>query len=303
MTVAPNRTIQAIATRRLFADLIEPLNDSFDPSRADLADRVVAQLISRYRHSSSGREFDRRLSSFGLKTEEEMLSRRDRTARQALPADADRLRHIFVLSRVTIGADVAVSSVITAHLKRAFPDARIVLVGPAKLKELFGNDSRLSFLEVEYQRSGVLTDRLEIWTSLVDSIGAESKGLGADEFLVVDPDSRMTQLGLLPVTAEESSYALCDSRRLCSGEDRALAEIADGWAAERWPVSGQKRTSYPFVAPLETLRDYSRIKLQMSRSGERLVVFVSLGVGGNQRKRVSPEFERRLVAASRRAPR
>ena len=34
----------------------------------------------------------------------------------------------------------------------------------------------------------------------------------------------------------------------------------------------------------------------MSQSGERLVVFVSLGVGGNQRKRVSPEFERRLVA-------
>ena len=41
-------------------------------------------------------------------------------------------QRVFVLSRVTLGADVAVTSVMLAAAKRRFPNAEIVFVGPAQ---------------------------------------------------------------------------------------------------------------------------------------------------------------------------
>ena len=50
---------------------------------------------------------------------------------------------IFVLSRVTLGADVAVTSVLLDAAKRRFPHAEIVFVGPRKNYELFAADPRI----------------------------------------------------------------------------------------------------------------------------------------------------------------
>ena len=46
---------------------------------------------------------------------------------------------IYVLSRVTMGADVAITSVIIQRLQRMFDEAEIVLVGAEKLGELFAD--------------------------------------------------------------------------------------------------------------------------------------------------------------------
>ena len=69
----------------------------------------------------------------------------------ALVARYDRVRRtravswrtatrVLVLSRVTLGADVAVTSVLLAAAKQAFPDAEIVFAGPRKNFELFAAD-------------------------------------------------------------------------------------------------------------------------------------------------------------------
>ena len=64
-----------------------------------------------------------------------------------LPASADR---VYVLSRITLGADVAVTSVLLDAAKRRYPSAEIFFVGPRKNYELFEADPRISHREVPY---------------------------------------------------------------------------------------------------------------------------------------------------------
>ena len=282
--------IQEIATRRLFTDVIEPFNDSFEPHLASLSDELMAQVIERHRRSASGAEFDRRLSEFGLNSPAEMLSRKERSRHYAKDL-AQRAKKIFVLSRITVGADVAVTSVIVSHLKSSFQAAELVLVGPAKLKQLFADDIGLSFLEVEYARSAALRDRLNVWLSLVDELRVATQRIDPHEFLVIDPDSRLTQLGLLPTTVQESSYRLFDSRVLASDTTMSLAEIASEWSAEQWPSTVKR--AFPFVAPPAVID--SKLKSLLDAHRNRTVGFVSLGVGGNDRKRLTPGTEELLI--------
>ncbi len=297
MTVSEAPGIQRTAVNALFQGLIEPLNDSFDPAAADHSDQIMAQVIDSQRHREGMASFHKRLQHFGILSESDLLDRRSRVVSQAAPVDPLRLRKVLILSRVTIGADVAVTSVIAAHLRAFSPGAEIVLVGPEKLSELFGGDSGLRFRKVGYQRGGRLTERLDAWMQLVDLVSSEGAGLAADEFLVVDPDSRMTQLGLLPVTLDEESYAFFDSRRFAAAQDNALAETAAQWAATRWPGRQGTSMSRPFVSPSSSTAVGSEVMSAFGIGGARTVVFMSLGVGGNERKRVSSLFEELLVRA------
>src|SRR5205814_1370993 len=99
-------------------------------------------------------------------------------------------RRVFVLSRITLGADVAVTSVLLAAAKQRFPRAEIVFVAPPKNYELFAGDSRIRHPSIHYQRGG-LRDRLAVEDDLKSL-------LASPDSIVIDPDSRLTQLGLLP---------------------------------------------------------------------------------------------------------
>ena len=50
------------------------------------------------------------------------------------------IKKILVLSRVTIGADIAVTSVIIQRLSERYPKAEMVLIGGGKLDEIFGGN-------------------------------------------------------------------------------------------------------------------------------------------------------------------
>ena len=159
-------------------------------------------------------------------------------------------QHVFVLSRVTLGADVAVTSVLLDAAKRRFPRARIVFVGPLKNFELFAGDARLEHAPVEYQR-GSLRDRLAVWSELRALCDAA-------DALVLDPDSRLTQLGLLPICPDER-YHLFESRAYRRSEPRpsgsgclslTVASLAAGRAGRAKPCRWR--------APARTLRSPRR---------------------------------------------
>jgi len=175
---------------------------------------------------------------------------------------------VFVLSRVTLGADVAVTSVLLAAAKQRFPRAEIVFVGPRKNFELFARDPRLRHVEMAYRRGG-LRERLAVW-------GPLEALLAAPDAVVIDPDSRLTQLGLLPVCPEDAHH-LFESRGYGGETDRALPELAAAWAEETLGVANAK----PYVA------------LDASGGGHTAV---SLGVGENPAKRIPDPFEERLLA-------
>ena len=203
---------------------------------------------------------------------------------QAIPgADAARYRRVrvprpvaveprtvFVLSRVTLGADVAVTSVLLDAAKQRFPRAQIVFVGPPKNYELFAADPRIADASISYVR-GTLQDRLAVHPDL-------EALLSPDDALVIDSDSRLTQLGLLPV-CPENRYHLFESRAYGGTTEASLPQLAAAWAEETFGVAGAK----PYIA-------------LTGEPAHRDTIAISLGVGDNPAKRIPDPFEKNLLA-------
>jgi len=234
----------------LFSVVAEGLSDRFEPRLVEVYTEIFAEaiaavlpeyraadLVGRYRRVRGPRRFE------------------------------GEARTVFVLSRVTLGAEVAVTSVILDAVKRRLPRARIVLVGPRKCWELFGADPRIEHLPVSYD--GALRDRIAVSPRLADP-----------DSIVVDPDSRITQLGLLPVCPEENYY-LFESRTYGGDGAESLGALARRWAAATFEIEDARS----YIAPAET-PDYP--------TGG---IAVSFGVGGNAAKRIADPFESRLLAA------
>lgn len=185
------------------------------------------------------------------------------------PAPLRDYRRVFVLSRVTLGADVAVTSVILDAAKKRFPHAEIHLAGPRKNWELFAADPRVLHTPVAYGRGGI-ADRLAHLPELRAAVDHA-------DALVIDPDSRLTQLGLLPVCRAEN-YLFFESRSYGGEGDEALPAITSRWCRE---VLGTEGAPYVAVPPHGTLA--------------RPAVAISLGTGGNLNKRVGDPFEAELM--------
>jgi ADP-heptose:LPS heptosyltransferase len=248
----PPALIEDPCGEALFGILVEGLADRFEPALCDVYARLFSRAVARVAEG----------------VDEASLAARYERVRRPRPV-AGGPHRIFVLSRVTLGADVAITSVFLDAAKRRFPRAEVVFVGPRKNYELFAGDARVHHLEVAYRRGG-LRQRLTVWEDL-------KRLLAAPDGVVIDPDSRLTQLGLLPVCAEERCH-LFDSRAYGGVSGRNLPELAAAWAWETFGVSGAK----PYIA----LGD-------VARRGAHIAV--SLGVGENQAKRIPDPFEEELL--------
>lgn len=239
-----DRAIEEDSGRALFSTVIERLGDLFEPKLCDTyADlmaavirRVCPELVPRTRRFSGSR---------------------------AAPSSAAR---VYVLSRITLGADVAVTSVILGAVKRRYPGAEILFAGPRKNFELFEADPRIRHFPAPYSRGGALADRL-----------LASAALWFDDGMVVDPDSRLTQLGMIRVCPDDA-YVFFESRSYGGEGGDRLPDLASRWARETFGIEDAR----PFVAPRPV-------------QGPPADITVSLGVGDNFAKRLDDDFERELV--------
>lgn len=230
--------------RTLLSVVVERLADLFEPRLCDEYARMFTRVIELLRPDIKATD---------------LLSRYERV-RQVKPVRGGRVQNVFVLSRVTLGADVAVTSVILDALKKRYPDATIYLAGSRRNWELFAADSRIRHLPFPYPKTGSLVERLSRWGNFEAPNG-----------IVVDPDSRLTQLGILPVSAEESYYFF-ESRSYGGDSDDSLPVLTRRWVKQVFGVEGN-----PFIAPKPVEMDNE--------------VAVSFGVGGNTRKRIEGGFE------------
>jgi hypothetical protein len=230
--------------RAFLSVVVERLGDLFEPRLCSTYDQLFTQAI--------------------LRTAPELAPRiRKATETPAPPPSANR---VYVLSRVTLGADVAVTSVMLDAAKSRYPHAEIVFVGPQKSYELFAADPRVEHLPAPYARSGALRDRLRA-----------SANLWLEGGIVIDPDSRLSQLGLISV-CDEHNYFLFPSRAYGGNGNDPLAKLAARWAHQVFGVEGAK----PYIAPVTTTQSPADIT-------------VSLGVGENAAKRLGDEQERELL--------
>jgi ADP-heptose:LPS heptosyltransferase len=252
----PAPDIARPASRALFRDLVEPLADRFEPRLCDVYVEIFSHAIARVRPDLDAAE----------------LTARYRRIRHAphytdLPHKPDR---VIVLSRVTLGADVAVTSIVLNAAKRRFPNADIHFAGSQKGWELFEADSSLRHMPVSYGRADTLLQRLEAGRQLEQAVAG-------DNTLVIDPDSRLTQLGLLPVCPEDH-YFFFESRAYGGDSDSSLVALTEQWVAETFGVVNA--TAY--IAPAE-------------KASPEAAITLSLGVGENPDKGLPPSFESELL--------
>jgi hypothetical protein len=311
-----DESLEARAAGTIFGSLVEGLCDAFDPDSTALYIRLMAQLVQYCRKLDD--RLDRELAGCGLATEEDLIARAERLRPESgtkasplgplaldsdrmlpppnrmlndpnrLSQDPNKIKLVVIPSRVTIGADIAITSVLIERLKQKFPAATLTLVGGIKLKELFGGDTRLSFAELEYGRRATLMGRLRCWLDLVDVVINATRDLKPDEFLVVDPDSRLTQLGMLPV-ARDSSYLLFPSREYMPSSAESLGRLASDWSGQVFGVDGNQLPAISLCADDTTL---ARSAVNALRPGQsRPVVTINFGVGDNAKKQVGEEFE------------
>jgi ADP-heptose:LPS heptosyltransferase len=283
------------AAGAIFGSLVEPLADSFEPAAARLYERLFAQIIQFCRRTPRGADLDRALSKFGLESEEDLLARVSSLRHPSgfSPGRVAReIERVIIFSRVTLGADVAITSVLIERVKQMFPRAGLVLVGGRKASELFGGDARLSFRELDYERAGATLDRLLSWLDVLSVVEELSEGLDAREYLILDPDSRLTQLGLLPVSPSDN-YLLFPSREYKAATSLSLGQLASDWLDE---VFGEESPTLARLSLYPSDLGRAESVARRMRSGSaRPVVAINFGVGENPLKRVSDEFERQLV--------
>jgi ADP-heptose:LPS heptosyltransferase len=244
----PAALIEEECGQALFSIFVEGLADRFEPALCSVYARLFARAVG---GADAG-----------------ALTEHYETVRRVRPVTVEP-RVVDVLSRITLGADVAVTSVLLDAAKRRFPAARIRFVGPRKNYELFSGDRRLEHVEVNYRR-GSLRERLAVWDELKAALDVEGG-------LVLDPDSRLTQLGLLPVCDPER-YRLFESRAYGGSGTLALPELAALWAQETLGV--------------EDARRYIALTAEAPPVGG---IAVSLGVGENPAKRLDDPFEGELL--------
>lgn len=222
-----------------FRDIVEPLADSFEPAQAAAYEQLMRTWIP--------------------------------ASPRAMPQIPSQVDTVYVLSRVTLGADIKIVSPILTAMKKRFPDARIVFVSNRKSAELFEADPRIEHLDADYPRSGPVSARVDFAHGLRSRLESASR-------IVVDPDSRMTQLGLIPVCEPENYFHFPGRTAGGAGADN-LTDLVSQWL----------QTTFGVDAPACISPRTERI------SGEGRHAAVSLGVGDNELKRVGGDFETRMI--------
>jgi ADP-heptose:LPS heptosyltransferase len=272
------------ASRTFFSVVVERLADLFEPALCDVYCRLFTHVIARAMPQFNASDLAHRY-------------RRIAQVRRYGGGDVDR---VYVLSRITLGADIAVTSVMLDGMKRRFPEAEICFVGPSKNAELFLDDARILPISVQYGRSALLLDRLIAARELEDILTDPAS-------LVVDPDSRLTQLGLIPV-CDDARYFFFESRAYGGVSLDPLPRLANQWLLETFGVEGQ-----PFLAPERLEAEDSEFDeeehdeaddprraepraSQLPATGATAAITVNLGVGENQEKRLGDEFEQRVLS-------
>ncbi|MDA3970601.1 MAG: hypothetical protein PF442_04565 [Desulfobulbaceae bacterium] len=283
MCLDTNKILAAQADRSLYQKIIIPLCDDFSTQGFHVVNLILAALIQQSATLIAD-ESRQILDNEGLQSAVHLIARLERIhSNAALSArHKNQVRKITLLSRVTVGADLAITSIIIQRLHNFFPDIPITLIGPDHLSELF-NQPFLCHRLFDFNRDKPNYSRMGQWHKLKKMIDAEHSSLNNDEFLFIDPDTRLSQLGLLPLAPEESTRIL--PSRLDQATECSLSAITNSWLDV---VLGETAFTYPAYdsptgPPLKANRTFT--------------IAINFGVGNDLEKRISLQFEQELTLA------
>ena len=272
----------------LFAGVVEPLNDGFTPAGRALYAHLMARIV--WRVAMRVPALLAALAEVQVSTLAglEARYRQARSLSGQLPAGP--VSRVVVLSRVTIGADILLTSLALQRLHQRFPQAELVLLGDGKLSGLFNGLPQVRVRPLSYARRGPLRERLSSWLSLLDALHAEAAQL------VLAPDSRLDQLGVLPVCHDQDRYLLWENLQPENQPALSLSVLFDRWLCARLGCP-------PDPAALPALGFDERTRALHERLaaalGPRPLVAVKLDHGGNPAKALPRAAEVALLARLR----
>ena len=292
--LAKDRGLARDATRAIFADIVEPWSDSFQPELVDSYVSFMSEVV--YARRSPVASALARLGYTGpaaLRERYQRIRNRFEDGFVNLEGEYRAVEHVAVLSRVTLGADVAVTSVLLRGASIAFPYAEIEFIAPRKNAYLLGDGHRVARTATTYSRGALLADRLKAWLRVRAKVQKSIAGLKPGEWIVIDPDSRFTQLGLLPV-ADDRYYQFFESRSFASDESTPLGALAGrAWWLDY--VDDHYRMPYVMLRSADWSKGtYLRVAASV------FCAAVSFGVGGRESKRLGGEFEDAMLELLRR---
>ncbi|MDY6855483.1 MAG: glycosyltransferase family 9 protein, partial [Thermodesulfobacteriota bacterium] len=174
-----------------------------------------------------------------------------------------------------------------------FPGVELVLIGSPKLREVYASNPKVRIQPFHYVRRGNLIERFNSWLGLLTVVENEIKEYQSGEVLLFDPDSRLSQLGVLPLI-ESESYFFFNSRGKDSYPKKiSIAELANFWLDT---VLGPGQFCYPKVWPIQNHLDNAAIAVdKLHANNYTHVIAINLGVGGNLRKKLEGDFEEQLI--------
>jgi len=293
-TFSEDTDLNGIAARALFGIIIESLCDDFEDLQTETYNRVMAQVITYCRKLPGAQKLDRFLREFKIFSHDDLLARINRIRRDSKVLSGRRnVKKILLLSRVTIGADVAITGIIIQRLARLFPAAELVLIGGRKLEEIYGGNAGVRLNHVSYNRQGGLLGRLSSWQAVLNIIDRELATCPLENTILIDPDSRLSQLGVLPII-DLDHYFFFDSRSAVSfAGNLSMAQLTNSWLDK---ITGVEdfRHSMVWLLP-SNLQKAARLVAKLKSNGARRVIALNFGVGGNPRKKVGLRLERELL--------
>lgn len=285
-----------LATTAIFAEIVEPWADSFLPVACTQYLHFMSEVLY-----APGSTVSEDLADLGYPTPESLRSRYRRLITSPAPGfkfdedERDEVERVIFLSRVTLGADIAVVGTVLGCARWAFPNADLILLGPQKnIRLLAAGYPTVKRVELAYRRGGSLKQRLSAWPRVRAKLKALTEDLPPKRCLVVDPDSRFSQLGLLPVSSDDH-YCFWESRSEDVDDPTPIGIYAGVWSKVLWGMWGWHEKSYPWVRM--DWRDGRKLHMMLHR--RRRVAAVSFGCGGRESKRLGDRFEDELLETLR----
>ena len=282
------------ATNAIFSRIIEVLCDDFSDLGVATCNLVLTTILDFIRKTPSGAELNDLLNNFHFSSANDILSRYSKIATPRCISQRSRLRvkKIIILSRVTAGADIAITSVIVRRLARTFPTAELILIGPSHLDEITNipNSRTIHFI---YKNDGTLLDKMTSWPSLLRLTNKEQLGYTPGEVILFDSDTRMTQLGLLPLVCDEDTFYF-PSRNTFPVEinDKNLSLLTNHWLNQ---ILGEEISTSPFLFLKHHDGDHLSFCQNLKENGCNFVIAINFGVGNDPKKKIHGSFEENLI--------
>jgi ADP-heptose:LPS heptosyltransferase len=296
----PDFSLAEPGTKAFFANIIEKLADTFQRSDRLAQEAALARAIMRVRRLRGSeqcdaqlKEFDVQLTDFGLNTEDALIQRvrHERKPKSFDMALAEHVKMVIMFSRVSLGADVALTGVAIQKALRIFPNAAIVIFGSKQLEQIFGGHPRIRIKELKYERRGGMIGRFLAWPTAVRAVRDEAAAIGdVDGWLIINLSARVSQTGLLPFMPrdqEAQRHFFWDTTVLTPDKAPSLVDHLNSWLQATFGAE----PGAPLIQPALYLRrpdeEFGAAVAKLFGFAERtFVVSMKLGVGGLQDKRV-----------------